>query len=100
MRKKERLISYRKELLIQLKEATVNVIEAEQVYNRIKDQLSKIRIKYERVDRELAMLQRTILPPTGIGKKVTPTPPQLTIEQVKAIAKKLGIKIAGEEGEE
>lgn len=90
MKETEELEERKKQLLKKTLDARINYLSAEDIY-------FKCKTEYEMVDRELAMLNRTILPSTGTGKASTPSLPQFTIEQVKAIANKLGIKIAGKE---
>ena len=79
-------IREREGLYIQLLEAKNNVFEAEQVFNRTKNLYHEIRTKHETIDREIAMVNRTIV--TTKAKQA-----ELTLDQVKAIAERLGIAI-------
>jgi len=86
-------IRARQELHGQLRDAKGNLFEAEQAYHRTRNIYYEVKTKYEAVDREIAMENKTII--TRRAKTA-----ELTLDQIKAIADRLGIAITDQKGDE
>ena len=67
--------------------------KAHEVYLSKLSELDKNMEKFKAVDYELAMLNRTILPPQGERKKKVTKPQKFTQEEIKKIASRLGVKL-------
>lgn len=75
------LYKKRTDILVQLGKANLEYYQA--------------KSEYESLDREIAMEKRTILKPTGlrVGQTKTVKTRDLTLEEIKSVADKLGIDL-------
>lgn len=81
-------LKQKESLLIDLKLAQATLFDAEQAFHRARNNYVNLKAQYESLDREIAMeTKRTIV------TKAATKAPELTVDQIKAIADKLGIEI-------
>ena len=80
------LIKKREVLFMLLQNACMRKNEAE-------EDLRIHKIDYEEVDREIAMLQRTILPPLDAPKRKPKKPRELTTDELKELLRKIKAQI-------
>ena len=75
--------------------------EVKKIYDQAEREWVSAQKEFEQLDYQLALIdgRRTILPPQVSGKKVAKQP-MLTLEQIKEIAKKLGIQVSVDEVDE
>lgn len=82
----EAKIKRRQELLTDLKVAHSNMFEAQQKFYRLQNFYGELKREYEALDYEIALK-------TKLTKEVKAKQAELTIEQILAIANKLGIEV-------
>lgn len=61
--------------------------------NQAEEDLRVHKLDYEEVDREIAMLQRTILPPLDEPKRKPKKPRELSIDELKELLRKIKAQI-------
>ena len=61
--------------------------------NQAEEDLRVHKVDYEEVDREIAMLQRTILPPFDEPKRKQKKPRELNMDELKELLRKIKAQI-------
>ena len=84
----------RYELYAKLKNMKPCIDELQIKLSKMKYEYSQVKVAYELIDRELMLEKKTILSPTGLSVKRQKAPRQLTIDEVKDVADRLGIDIS------